>query len=173
MNDEIAEAASLVQGQPYGIALPNHHFSEMPNYENELQLPVAEPPLHTSQRHMSNITMSEPAYGQPHMQEADSAHRRKQLQLEQEKLTFKREAQNLLTSYDYSKQKIIRQSWSEKSSEFLETALSNSIQEASQQIDSLLAGDDSQAQDNFVASMLRAPCRSELAKLSVSQTTAI
>jgi len=107
------------------------------------------------------------------MQEADSSHRRLQLQLEQEKLTFKREAQHLLTSYDYSKQKIIRQSWSEKSSEFLETALSNSIKEASQQIDSLLAGDDSQAQDNFVASMLRAPCRSELAKLSVSQTTAI
>ena len=117
---------------------------------------------------MSNITMSEPAYGQPQMQEVDSTHRRKQLQLEQETLSFKREAQHLLNSYDYGKQKIIRQSWSEKSSEFLETALSNSIQEAVQQIDSLLAVGDSQAQDNFVASMLRAPCRSELTKLSVS-----
>ena len=76
MNDEMAEAASMAQGQQYGMTMPSHHYSEMPNYENELQLPFGEP-MHASQRHMSNITMSEPGYGQPLTQEADSTHRRK------------------------------------------------------------------------------------------------
>ena len=47
MNDEMVEAASLTQGQQYGMTMQSHHYSEMPNYENELQLPIGEP-IHTS-----------------------------------------------------------------------------------------------------------------------------
>ena len=73
------EMSGLEQSPQYGTALQSHHYTnltEMPKYETELQLPSGEP-IHTSNRHLSNITMQESLpYGQPHMLDTESSERR-------------------------------------------------------------------------------------------------